>query len=116
MGLIQIEGMEFYSYHGHFEAERATGNKFIVDLSIKTELNKAAQSDNLDDTINYQEVYLIVKKEMEAKSHLLENVAKRIIDKLYSQFGAIESVSVKVSKMNPPMGGQIGKVSVALSR
>ena len=115
MGKIKIEGMHFYAYHGHFEAEQIVGNDFNVDLT-KTNCANAAQSDDLTDALNYQAVYETVKKEMQQKSRLLENVAKRILDALYLSFPAIEKATVKISKLNPPMGGQIDKVSVTLSR
>ncbi|MFC2128347.1 dihydroneopterin aldolase [Bacteroidota bacterium] len=116
MGQIQIEGMEFYAHHGHFAEERIIGNKFLLDLFIDTDCKKAAETDKLEDALNYQEVYEIVKQEMKIKSHLLENVAGRILDELYNRFDTIKNVRIKVSKMNPPMGGKIEKVSVCLSR
>ena len=116
MGLIEIEGMQFYAYHGHFESERIVGNEFIVDVSLETNCTRASETDNLENALNYQAVYEIVKKEMQQKSHLLENVAKRILDALYAGFSTIQKAKVKISKMNPPMGGQIEKVSVTLSR
>lgn len=116
MGLIQIENMEFYAFHGHFKEERIVGNKFIVDLTIETDMKVPAESDNLKDAVNYQRVYEIVKAQMEMKSYLLEHIAGRIIDAVYSEMKGIEKITVKVSKMNPPMGGKIGAVSVILSR
>jgi dihydroneopterin aldolase len=116
MGLIQIENMEFYSFHGHFKEERIVGNKFIVNLTIETEMKKPAGSDNLKDAVNYQRVYEIVKQQMEMKSHLLEHIAGRILDAVYSEMEGITKATVKVSKMNPPMGGKIGSVSVVLTR
>jgi len=116
MGLIEIEGMQFYAFHGHFESEQKVGNEFKVDLKIEANCNPAAVSDDLNDALNYQSAYEIVKTEMSATSHLLENVAKRILDSLYSNFESITKAEVKISKMNPPMGGQIEKVSVTLSR
>lgn len=116
MGTIKIEGMKFYAFHGHFEAEQIVGNNFEVNLKIKTDCNNAAISDDLQDALNYQIAYDIVKKEMEQNSKLLENVAKRILHSLHAQFQQIIKVQVKISKMNPPMGGEIGSVSVILSR
>jgi 7,8-dihydroneopterin aldolase/epimerase/oxygenase len=116
MGIIKIEGMEFYAYHGHFEVERKTGNKFEINLAIETNLEKASKSDNLKDTINYLTVYGLVKHEMNINSFLLENVAQRILDKLYSSFPVIEKATIKISKLNPPLGGQIEKVSVTMSK
>jgi 7,8-dihydroneopterin aldolase/epimerase/oxygenase len=116
MGLIQIENMEFYSFHGHFKEERIVGNKFTVNLTIETDMARPSASDNLKDAVNYQRAYEIVKAQMEVKSHLLEHIAGRILDAIYSEMVGIEKVTVKVSKMNPPMGGKIGSVSVILSR
>lgn len=116
MGSIKIEGMKFYAFHGHFEAERVVGNKFEVKLKIKTDCRKAAETDNLEDAINYQEVYELIQKEMKITSRLLENVAKRILDALFHRFTSIEKARVTISKMNPPMGGEIKKVSISLKR
>ena len=116
MGLIQIENMEFYSFHGHFKEERIVGNKFIVDLTIETDMKHPMKSDNLADAINYQRVYEIVKQQMEVKSHLLEHIAGRILDAVYAEMEGIKKATVKVAKMNPPMGGKIGSVNVVISR
>lgn len=117
MGLISIENMEFYAFHGHYREEQIVGNKFLVDLHIETPMAEPAQSDNLKDAVNYQFAYRLLKEEMEKKSKLLENIAKRILDVIYDNFGGITKVTVKVSKMNPPMGGgRIEKVSVTLTR
>jgi len=116
MGIIQIENMEFYSFHGHFKEERIVGNKFIVDLTIESDMKKPAESDNLKDAVNYQRVYEIVKQQMEMKSHLLEHIAGRILDAVYAEMQGITKATVKVSKMNPPMGGKIGSVSVVLTK
>jgi 7,8-dihydroneopterin aldolase/epimerase/oxygenase len=116
MGWIKIEGMKFYAFHGHFEAERIVGNHFQVDIRLKTDSSKAAETDNLNDTLNYQEVYLLVKSEMGKTSYLLENIAQRILDLLFEKFPQIKKVKIKVSKLNPPMGGEIEKVSVILSK
>jgi len=116
MGLIQIENMEFYSFHGHFKEERIVGNKFLVDLTVETDMKVPSESDNLKDAVNYQRIYEIVKQQMEMKSHLLEHIAGRILDAIYSEMEGIKKATVKVSKMNPPMGGKIGSVSIILSR
>ena len=116
MGFIQIEGMEFYAFHGHFREEQIVGNRFLVDLTIETEMDKAVASDNLRDAVNYQKAYEIVRLEMEKKSHLLEHIAGRILNALYSELEGIRKATVKVSKMNPPVGGKTGSVSVVMSR
>ena len=116
MGTIHIEDMEFYSFHGHSREERIVGNRFLVDLTIETDMKVPMESDNLKDAVNYQRVYDIVKQQMEMKSHLLEHIAGRILDAVYAEMEGITTATVKVSKMNPPMGGKIGSVSVVLTR
>lgn len=116
MGRIRIEDMEFYAFHGHYQEEQIVGNHFLVDVTIDTDTAKAGESDDLKDTINYQKAYLIVKREMEIKSHLLEHIAKRILDALYSELSGIEKATIRISKMNPVMGGRIGRVSVEITR
>lgn len=116
MGLIQIENMEFYSFHGHFKEERIVGNKFLVNLEIETDMSIPAASDNLRDAVNYQHAYEIVKQQMDVKSYLLENIAGRILDALYAEMKGIRSATIKVSKLNPPMGGKIASVSVTMTR
>ncbi len=116
MGLIEIEGMEFYSFHGYFYAEKIVGNRFLVNVDIETDCEKPAQSDRLEDALNYQSIYQLIYEEMQKPSSLLENVAGRILNRLYDEFEIISKAKVKISKMNPPMGGQIEKVSVTLER
>jgi len=116
MSIIQIEKMEFYAYHGHFREEQIVGNRFLVDLWIETDMSKPAATDDLNDAVNYQVAYKLIRKEMEKKSNLLEHIAKRILDTLFESLEGIEKVRVKISKMNPPVGGKIDSVSVSLGR
>jgi dihydroneopterin aldolase len=116
MGIIEIEGMEFYAYHGHYEEERIVGNRFLLDLRIEADCEISAHSDHIKDAVNYQIAYKIIKEQMLQKSHLLENIAKRILDALYANMKGIKMATIKVRKMNPPMGGQIKCVSVTMSR
>lgn len=116
MGCIEIEGMEFYAYHGHYEEEQIVGNRFLIDLKIETDCRKAAVSDDIEDAVNYQTAYKIIKAEMKKKSNLLENIAGRILDAIYEKLDNLKSVTIKVSKMNPPMGGKIKKVSITMTK
>lgn len=116
MGVIRIEQMEFYSYHGHYEEERIVGNRFLVDLMMETDCSAASQSDVLEDALDYQKAYELVREEMKQKSFLLEHIARRILDTLFNNFDNLELAEVKVSKLNPPMGGKIKAVSVTLQR
>ena len=115
MSTIAIEGMEFYSYHGHFEEESVIGTKFNLDLYIETDTTLAEKSDDLSQTVNYLEVYQCVKEEMKTSSYLIEHIARRILDALMKHFPEIESAELKFRKMNPPLGGQMESVSITLS-
>ena len=114
MAIISIEKMEFYSYHGCFEEERKIGTWFNVDLSMEVDTSKAEETDNLDDTVNYQAVYAVVKREMMISSKLLEHVARRILDAVKQEFPAVSYAWVKIKKMNPPLGGKMESVSVEM--
>ena len=114
MAIIELEKMEFHAFHGCFKEERIVGNSFLVQFSFETDTSKAENSDSIFDTINYQTIYQLIKDEMSEPSHLLEHVAKRIIDKVCNHFPAIEKAQVKVSKMNPPLGGKLHSVSITL--
>ncbi len=117
MGIIELHGMEFYAYHGCYKEEQAIGNKFIVDISIGCDLTEAINTDNINDTVNYQRVYQIVECEMtKGKYKLLEHLAGKIMDALYVEFQQIKNLNLKVTKINPPLGGKIRDVSICLSR
>ena len=115
MAKIKIEGMQFYAYHGCFPEERLIGTHFVVDCSLKVDANLAACTDDLEKTINYQEVYRLVAKEMEKPSSLLENVAYRILKSLHDNFPMLKRSNVSVKKINPSLGGKVGSVSVDMS-
>ncbi|MDR1056951.1 MAG: dihydroneopterin aldolase [Prevotellaceae bacterium] len=116
IGIIELENMEFYAYHGCFTEERTIGNLFIVDLYLEVDVTECVESDNLNDALSYPIAYEIVKREMERPSNLLEHVAARILQALYDRTQGIKKVKVKVSKMNPPIGGKVEQVSVTLSK
>jgi len=116
MGQILLENMDFYSFHGHYPEEQKTGNRFTVSLTIDTDLKKPSITDDLNDAIDYSRVYEVVREEMMVPSRLLEHVAERIINALYKYFKGIERITVKVTKLNPPLGGQTAGVSVVMTK
>ena len=117
MGKIVIEEMEFYAFHGHYQEEQIVGNRFLVDLELTSNLEVPASSDSLNDAVNYQQAYQIIKNEMRrTKSNLLENIGKRILDALFAEMKGIEKAKIRVRKLNPPMGGPIKSVGIVLKR
>ena len=116
MATITLYEMEFYAFHGCFEEEQIIGNYFTVDIEINTNTELAETKDDLSGTVNYQEVYNLVKEEMVIKSKLLEHIVRRITDRLLKSFPQIESCRITLSKLHPPLGGKINKVSVTLMK
>ena len=116
MGHIRLNGMEFYAYHGCYCEEQLTGNHFVVDIAMDCDMEKASNSDDLLDALNYADVYELVKHEMAIRSHLLEHLSSRILDSLFEQFPQLNEAEVCVAKLNPPVGGQMRSVSVCQRR
>lgn len=116
MGVIHLEEMEFYAFHGHYQEEQIVGNRFLVDLKIETDMTIPADTDELEDAVNYQLAYKLVQEEMKKKSKLLENIAKRILDAIKREFPSVQKISVTIRKMNPPVGGKMKCISISLSR
>lgn len=112
MTQISLERMEFYGYHGCFKEEHIVGTHFSVDLYMELDTSLAEMRDDLQQTIDYQEVYSVVKQEFNLKSKLIENLAYRIAIGVKEKFPGIEKITVKVSKLNPPVGGKIHSVSI----
>ena len=113
-GSISLEGLEFFANHGFYEEEQKIGNKYSVDIKIEADFEKAAVSDKLEHTINYENLYQIIQQEILQRSRLLEHIAKRIIERVRQEFEHIGTVEVSVSKYNPPLGGICHKAKVTL--
>lgn len=114
MAIIAIEGMEFYAYHGCFEEEKIIGTGFMADLYFRVDTSEAEKTDNLKKTVNYLNVYQVVKNEMQVSSNLLEHLARRILDAIQKEFPQIIWAKIKIQKLNPPLGGKMKSVSVTL--
>jgi len=111
---ILLENIKFFARHGVLEQENITGNTFVVNIKLGIDLSKAAISDDLNDTINYAEVYELIKSEMNIQSKLLEHVGGRIIKSLRNRYPVLESIELKISKLAPPILGQIEQASVII--
>lgn len=112
MGFIALEGMHFYAFHGFYEEEQLIGTDYLVDVYIEKGFTPAASKDALENTINYETVYLLVKLEMNKKRKLLETLAIAIIQSLKHQFGQMQGVRVRIRKMRPPLGGMVSHAMV----
>ena len=101
---ICLHEVRFYAFHGVMPQERRVGGEFLVSVKVGYPLEKAMSSDDVADTLNYAELYELVKKEMMLPSSLLEHVMGRIVEAIEKAFPEVASVEVKIKKVNPPMG------------
>ena len=116
MSKISLENMEFHAYHGCLEHERELGNTFIVSVVMDMDTSHAGKTDELEHTLNYQIVYDVVEGQMNIPSKLIEHVGQRILDSIFNDFPQIQELKVKLSKLNPPLGGKVEKVTIQLSK
>jgi 7,8-dihydroneopterin aldolase/epimerase/oxygenase len=116
MGRIDLEGLEFFSYHGYHPEERKLGNKYSVDICVETDLSRASETDKLEFTVDYQKLYVIVRTVMSNPSHLLESMAAKIINQVFQAYPVAELVQVSISKFNPPVGGICNRAKVTLNK
>jgi len=114
MGKINLTNIRAHAHHGCLTEESIIGSEYRVDISLRTNLKKASTSDDLNDTVDYVHVNRIVKEEMGVPSKLLEHVAKRIIDRIFLELNTVAKTKVSVSKINPPIGGDVEMVTVIL--
>lgn len=115
MTTIALEGMHFYAYHGFYPEEQVLGNNFIVDVYVNLIVNVGGTTDNLEQTVNYETIYLICQAEMKKKRKLLEKLSQAIGERIMNFFDDVESVRVKVRKLNPPLGGRVDSASVEVT-
>ena len=111
---IYLDDMRFCAYHGVMEQERRVGGEYSVSLTVEADLADAARTDDVADTINYAELYELVKREMTVPSKLLEHVAGRIGQRAMETFERITTLTIKVTKLNPPMGADCKGASVEI--
>ena len=111
---IILKDMHFFAYHGLLPKEAVVGNDFVVSLTLSVDINRAIETDDVNDTVNYADVYQVVKAEMQQRSNLLEHVAGRIAHRLLNDFPTITSVDILVEKLNPPMEAELRSSAIHL--
>lgn len=116
MGVIKVNNIKLYAYHGCLEEEAKIGSWYRVDVEIKANLKKSSRTDDLSDTVDYVHLNHIVKEEMNVRSKLLEEVAQRILNRFFKEIKLLRKATVAVSKINPPIGGNVEEVVIVLSK
>lgn len=111
---IELKNMRFYAYHGVFPQETVLGNEFEVSLTMDADITKACQTDNVEDTINYADVYDLVNEEMKIPSKLIEHVAHRIFEKVKNRYPQITFLKIRLAKLNPPVNGEVERSEVII--
>ena len=114
MGIIKLKNIRTFSYHGCLVEESKIGSEYAVDLEIKTDLRKSSVSDKLEDTVDYVFLNQIVKDEMAIRSNLLEHVAHRIITRVFGEIPEVSRITLSVSKIIPPIGGDVEAVTIQM--
>ncbi len=115
MGIIKVENIRVYAYHGCLKEETTIGSDYRVDLEVGADLETSAQSDDLNDTVDYVFLNKVVVEEMAIPSKLLETVAKRILNRIFNEDKMVKKASISVSKINPPIGGDVEMVTIKLT-
>jgi dihydroneopterin aldolase len=114
---IHLRNMAFYGYHGHLTAENALGQRFQIDLSLTTDIAKATQSDDLEDTVDYVNIYAMCREVVEgAHVKLLETLACRIMDRVLADFPSVQKVEITIRKPSVPLPGVLDHVALETSK
>jgi len=116
MGYIILSNIRTYSFHGCMDEEEKIGAEFRTDVKVKTDLSQAAEKDDLSYGLDYARLNEIILEQMKIRAKLMETVALRIIKKVFEEFDLAEEVEVRVTKLNPPVGGNIEAVSVEMRK
>ena len=116
MGTIRVKNIRVYAYHGCLVEEGKIGSDYRIDLTVKANLKKSSKTDALVDTVDYVHLNKIVKEEMAIRTKLLETVADKILDRILQEISLVNKVKVEVSKLNPPIGGNVEMVTIIMSR
>ena len=115
MSKIELKNVRVFTNHGCLEEEEKIGSDYLVNLVVECNLLHAAKSDNLVDTVDYVALNTIIKEEMAIRSKLLEHVGYRIIARILNNISKVTFVTVTISKLNPPIGGDVEAVSVTMT-
>ena len=111
---VEVNGIKLYAFHGCLPEEGKIGGHYIVDVSVKTDFSEAALTDELIKTVDYVDINKIVEEEMAIRSKLIEHVGQRIVTRVKSEIENIHSLKVKVTKICPPINGDVDNVAIII--
>ena len=111
MGLITVEGIRVFAYHGHLPEEAILGGHFIVNVWVTADTSEVEKTDDLNDTVDYVKIIEIVKQQMAIRANMIEVPARRIVDAILP-LHKVQKVKVEVEKIQPPIDATFDKISV----
>ena len=111
---VEVNGIKVYAFHGCLPEEGAIGGDYIVDVRVKTNFSEAMREDDLNKTVDYVDINRIVKREMAIRSKVIEHAGWRIIEAVKTEIKGIDSVRVKVTKICPPINGDVDNVAILI--
>ncbi|MEL6143722.1 MAG: dihydroneopterin aldolase [Bacteroidota bacterium] len=112
---IGLEDVRIHAPHGFYEEEHRTGNEFSIDVEVESNILGAATRDDLGSTVNYSTIYYLLQAEMKKPTQLLEALAYRMAARIQRQFPQVSRVRLRLRKLNPPLGGQVGAAVIKVS-
>ena len=114
MGIIRVNNIKLYAFHGCLDEEAKIGSEYRVDVQVEADLDKSAKTDDLNDTVDYVHLNKIVKEEMAIRSKLIEHVGQRIYDRIYKEIKNVSKLKIKVTKICPPINGDVNDVAIII--
>lgn len=112
--IVEVNGIKLYAFHGCLPEEEKIGGNYIVDIYVETDFSEAAQTDELSKTVDYVDINRIVKREMAIRSKLIEHVGQRIFIEIKKEVKNIDFLRVKVTKVCPPINGDVNNVAIII--
>lgn len=115
LDIIKLHNAVFYAYHGALTDEQTLGGKFEVDVELHCDLSKAKQTDNLNETVNYEKVYSLMKKIVtEKKYYLIEALAHSLGAGIIANFSQVQKTIIRVRKLGAPIHGVVDSVEIQI--
>jgi dihydroneopterin aldolase len=114
MNLIKVQGIRTYSFHGCLDEETKIGGNYVINIEVLCNFKKAAENDDLSETVDYVDIKNIVISEMNNNQKLIESVAYNIIEKVKTTFSIVHKCKIEIQKINPPINGDVDYVSVVV--
>lgn len=112
---ISLNNLRFFSYHGLYAEERKTGNDFLVNLSISYQPQSGTIND-ISGTIDYSQVYELVKAEMQKPRDLLETFVMEMTEIIHVSFPGITKIDISITKMHLPISNFQGQAVVRYTK